>query len=131
MARPHRHVWHDDGLCKCGETHPVILALMERVDALSETRLIGSRDDIGQHPLEVTSEPPDYRISDVTLRYAINGTWSEELPADLLSAVEAPALTPQQRAKIVRVGFAARGWPDTEHPGTVRDFLEEHGVPIA
>ena len=33
-------------------------------------------------------------------------------------------------AKTARHLFAAQGWPNQEHPGTVRDFLVENEVPI-
>lgn len=53
-----------------------------------------------------------------------------DLEADLRSPVEATNDTPQDRAKAVRGAFAARGWPNEEHPGTVRDFLVEWNIPI-
>lgn len=55
----------------------------------------------------------------------------EGLPADLRAAVTQVHLSPQDRAKIVRGGFSARSWPNAEHPGTVRDFLIDHDIPIA
>ncbi len=119
MPRPHRHVWHDDGFCKCGETHPVVEALR------AELALGGQVEAMG------------YATDSEMMRYGFHSTrtglyWpTDELPGDLLSAIEAPALTPQDRAKIVRRGFTARGWPNEEHPGSVRDFLETYGVPIA
>jgi len=54
----------------------------------------------------------------------------EILPADLQAAVDEVRSTPQMRAKMVRAAFAARGWPNASHPGTVRDFLIEHKIPI-
>ena len=33
-------------------------------------------------------------------------------------------------AKLVRGLFKARSWPNDEHPGTVRDWLTEHNIPI-
>ena len=33
-------------------------------------------------------------------------------------------------AKMARSTFAARGWPNEEHPETVRDWLESHNIPI-
>ena len=50
--------------------------------------------------------------------------------ADLGYIVDADSLTPTARAKLTRTAFAARGWPNERHPGTVRDFLVEHGIPI-
>ena len=54
----------------------------------------------------------------------------EDLDSDLRSPVESKRDTPQNRAKAVRAAFSARGWPDAEHPGTVREFLEEWGIPL-
>ena len=53
-----------------------------------------------------------------------------EIPADLQAAIDDDKATPHMRAKMVRAAFAARNWPNQEHPGTVRDFLEEHSIPI-
>ncbi len=53
-----------------------------------------------------------------------------ELDADLQEPVDAVSRTPQERAKMVRWAFSARGWPNDEHKGTVRDFLIEHKIPI-
>ena len=33
-------------------------------------------------------------------------------------------------AKMTRSIFRARGWPNDEHPETVRDWLESHNIPI-
>ena len=33
-------------------------------------------------------------------------------------------------AKMARSTFAARDWPNEEHPETVRDWLESHNIPI-
>ena len=33
-------------------------------------------------------------------------------------------------AKMTRSIFRARGWPNEEHPETVRDWLESHNIPI-
>jgi len=55
----------------------------------------------------------------------------EELAPDLKRPVEDKAATPQMRAKWVRRAFSARGWPNAEHPGTVRDFLVKHRIPVA
>jgi hypothetical protein len=38
--------------------------------------------------------------------------------------------SPFHIAKLVRGLFKARGWPNDEHPGTVRDWLTEHNIPI-
>ena len=54
-----------------------------------------------------------------------------DLPDDLLQPVVRIDWSPQERAKRVRQAFSVRGWPNLEHPGTVRNFLEEHHVPIA
>jgi len=53
----------------------------------------------------------------------------EALPPDLQAPVDATTKTPQLRAQMVRRAFGARGWPNAEHPGTVRDFMQEHDIP--
>ena len=59
----------------------------------------------------------------------------ESLAGELLDDLKAPVVaigaTPQDRAKMVRAAFGARGWPNSEHPGTVREFLMKYGIPIA
>lgn len=52
-----------------------------------------------------------------------------ELPQDLQAAVDAVDASPQERCKMVRLAFASRGWPNADHPGTVRDFCVEHDIP--
>lgn len=52
------------------------------------------------------------------------------LPAPLQAVVDSVKASPQDRAKQVRHYFAAMGWPDDEHPGTVRDFLLEYNIPV-
>jgi len=54
----------------------------------------------------------------------------EVMPPELQAAIDATDRTPQLRAQMVRRSFGARGWPNKEHPGTVRDFLNEHKIPI-
>lgn len=54
----------------------------------------------------------------------------ERLDPDLQTIVDLVDETPQMRAKMTRWAFSARGWPNTEHPGTVRDFLVAHNIPI-
>ena len=51
------------------------------------------------------------------------------LDPDLQSIIDRTNESPQQRARATRVSFGVRGWPNAEHPGTVRDFLEEHDIP--
>ena len=53
-----------------------------------------------------------------------------ELDLDLQSVVDDVRGDPRLRAKSVRAAFAARGWPNRHHKGTVRDFLKEHKIPI-
>jgi len=36
---------------------------------------------------------------------------------------------PVMKAKMTRAAFAARDWPNPDHPGTVQDFLKEHLIP--
>ena len=52
------------------------------------------------------------------------------LDPDLQAPIDAVKQTPQERARLVRWAFSARGWPNGEHPGTVRDFLTEHKIPF-
>jgi hypothetical protein len=33
-------------------------------------------------------------------------------------------------AKMARSTFAARDWPNEDHPGTIKDWLESHNIPI-
>ena len=33
-------------------------------------------------------------------------------------------------AKMARSIFAARGWPNEDHPGSIQDWLESHNIPI-
>jgi len=73
---------------------------------------------------EAKRQAPQSKSSPVTEQ--ING----KLPPDLARPVEDTKATPQQRARWVRRAFAARGWPNQEHPETVRDFLIEHEIPI-
>tara|TARA_Y100000310_G_scaffold332795_1_gene409049 strand:+ start:1461 stop:1754 length:294 start_codon:yes stop_codon:yes gene_type:complete len=54
----------------------------------------------------------------------------EVLPPDLQAPINREELSPQMRAKMVRYAFGVRGWPNAEHEGTVRSFLEEHNIPI-
>lgn len=53
----------------------------------------------------------------------------ERLDLDLQAVVTATKDSPELRAKMARAAFAARGWPNEKHPGTVRDFLTENGIP--
>jgi len=32
-------------------------------------------------------------------------------------------------AKMARSTFAARGWPNEDHPGSIQDWLESHNIP--
>lgn len=57
-------------------------------------------------------------------------TKPEVLPADLQAIIDAIGFTPQDRAKMARHAFGSRGWPNEEHPGTVRDFLIENNIQI-
>jgi len=61
--------------------------------------------------------------------------WSGVMDSDLEMAVEIGKRNRtrkdlQQAATMVRHGFAARGYPEIAMPGTVRDFLVDHGVKI-
>ena len=33
-------------------------------------------------------------------------------------------------AKMARSIFAARGWPNEDHPGSIQEWLESHNIPI-
>ena len=48
----------------------------------------------------------------------------------LQGVVDAVHQTPQERAKTTRQIFGSKNWPNEEHAGTVRDFLQEHNIPI-
>ena len=52
-----------------------------------------------------------------------------ELDPDLQAIVDAVGSTPQVRGRMTRVAFSTRGWPNDEHPETVRDFMEAHNIP--
>ena len=71
--------------------------------------------------------------------------WTEGTPIESLAAPAVAVLAPKYKeildiastgespfhiAKLVRGLFKARGWPNDEHPGTVRDWLTEHNIPI-
>ena len=71
--------------------------------------------------------------------------WTEGTPIESLDAPAVAVLDPKYKeildiasagespfhiAKLVRGLFKARGWPNDEHPGTVRDWLTEHNIPI-
>ena len=51
----------------------------------------------------------------------------EPVPPELVQALKLP---PAACAKEVRKVFSQLGWPNEDNPATVRDFLEEHGVPM-
>ena len=116
MARvqEHLHKWKNDLTCRCGETHPLIMELRQRIEELEQWP---SKD--------VSTNPSVFRVE---FGEATNG--HHALDADLQAIVDATRQSPQVRAKMARYAFSARGWPNEEHPGTVRDFLAEHGVPI-
>jgi hypothetical protein len=71
--------------------------------------------------------------------------WAEGTPIESLAVLAVAMLDPKYKeildiastgespfhiAKLVRGLFKARGWPNDEHPGTVRDWLTEHNIPI-
>ena len=71
--------------------------------------------------------------------------WTEGTPIESLAAPAVAVLDPKYKeildiastgespfhiAKLVRALFKARGWPNDERPGTVRDWLTEHNIPI-
>ena len=71
--------------------------------------------------------------------------WTEGTPIESLAAPAVAVLDPKYKeildiasagespfhiAKLVRALFKVRGWPNDEHPGTVRDWLTEHNIPI-
>ena len=58
---------------------------------------------------------------DDDLQRAIN-TMNEPAMSDMKKS--------QQAAKRIRVAFSGRGWPNATHPGTVRDFMVEHSIPV-
>jgi len=73
---------------------------------------------------------PDDPASEIKLPISRPTAQAKELEPDLARPVEDTKATPQQRAKWVRRAFASRGWPNKEHPETVRDFLIQHEIPI-
>ena len=76
---------------------------------------------------EATTEPPT--ASFPTAEEALEAE-KQALDNDLKAVVDATRETPQMRAKMTRAAFSARNWPDEEHPGTVRDFLEKFNIPV-
>tara|TARA_R100001086_G_scaffold38887_1_gene17215 strand:+ start:351 stop:737 length:387 start_codon:yes stop_codon:yes gene_type:complete len=44
----------------------------------------------------------------------------------IINCDDSPAL----KAKSLRAAFAARDWPNPDHPGTIEDFLVEHNIPF-
>ena len=64
-----------------------------------------------------------------------NGDLTESPILDIPDYLKAPDFQsilqmtdPINKAKAARGAFGARGWPNSEHPGTVRDFLEEQSI---
>jgi hypothetical protein len=56
---------------------------------------------------------------------SLNGALDPDLQA-IVDSADRPIL----RAKMTRAAFGARNWPNPSHPGTVVDFLKEHGIPF-
>ena len=104
--------------CPCGKTglHPRGM----RFHKQSEQHKRWEFYDLGSS-IETTSP------AEVMEGPGVNGS----LPTDLQAAVDAVYDSPQLRAKMVRYAFAYRGWPNKEHQGTVREFLQEQSIPIA
>lgn len=53
-----------------------------------------------------------------------------KLDPDLQAILDAVNKTPQERGQMVRRAFSKRDWPNEEHPGTVRDFMEDYNIPV-
>jgi len=84
---------------------------------------------------EWTDEQKAKASADAKARWEAKKAQPEEsdmvtLEADLQRIVDSIGDTSQERAHAVRVAFSRRGWPNQEHPQTVRDFLIEHNIPI-
>ena len=121
-ARKHGHAWRSDLTCSCGEVHPIVAALRLRIEDLERQQTFVPSATI---TLPIVNGDD---LSSPNLCVSTNGIG--HLDPDLQAIVEEKKASPQQRAKMARFAFSYRGWPNEEHPGTVRDFLVEHGVPI-
>ena len=119
VERKHVHIYKNDLTCRCGEMHPVVVELRQRIEDMEHQEFPSIVIDPVTTAIEV--EKAEWN--------APNGN-GYVLDADLQAIVDEKRQSPQVRAKMARYAFGARGWPNEEHPGTVRDFLEEHGVPI-
>jgi len=53
----------------------------------------------------------------------------EPLDRDLEAIIALKDEDPGVIGKMLRYAFAARGWPNRKHPGTVSDFMKEHDLP--
>ena len=61
-----------------------------------------------------------------------NGEVVQDVDRDFEGILEAARQGEDVRhiSKMTRPIFRARGWPNEEHPETVRDWLESHNIPI-
>ena len=61
-----------------------------------------------------------------------NGEVVQDVDRDFEGILEAARQGEDVRhiSKMTRSIFRARGWPNEEHPETVRDWLESHNIPI-
>ena len=139
-VKEHLHKWKNDLTCRCGETHPLIMQLRQRIEDMEHQEFPSIVIDDGyrineEEKAEELSRWPSSTA--VVHKFKFGGDHTGEsvsnshlLDSDLQAIVDEKRQSPQVRAKMARYAFGARGWPNEEHPGTVRDFLEEHGVPI-
>ena len=72
--------------------------------------------------------------SDVTVKATVSIDADLQTALDLIGTGNLDTidgkLPIQQGTKMVRRAFQNRRWPDEKHPGTVFDFLVEHGAYI-
>lgn len=114
--RKHAHSWDRELNCRCGEVHPIVRDLRALVE--EQQKQLDVREAV-RPPIEASTNGHYEPVAATAV-----------LDADLQAIVDDKRSTPQVLAKMTRFAFAARGWPNVEHPGTVRDFLVEHNKPI-
>lgn len=54
----------------------------------------------------------------------------EVLPAELRAIIADKDTNPLYLGKMVRQVFSKLGWPNSRHPGTVREFMVQYGIPM-
>lgn len=94
-------------------------AIKEAVEAAQATMSPTATGVMEQEPPQTFFATPEELLE----------TAKAALDADLRTIVDEVKSTPQMRAKMTRTAFSARGWPNDEHPGTVKDFLIQFNIP--